>query len=493
MNTKILNTLDKAANKLRGKIEGQDYFKVLLSIIFIKFLSTMTEIEWNKFKAEDDNFDNFLNIKGNYDSSVYVFDKEYLWSEIRSSTDDDLKNRLDGIFSSLGKYQPECNNISIYSFQGSDVSVQTLRQIIELIEQEVKFDEGNYIDMFGNIYEYFIAKYSTDAGRGGEFYTPHSIVNLMVAITESRISKTSKQVKIYDPTMGSAGMLVQSLNHLTKRGLSKDKLLFFGQEMKKSTWSIAKMNFILRSVQWDFGEKNDDTFSNDLFKGEKYNVILSNPPFNADFNESDYGDLITDERFKDSGIVFGKGRANYNFFNHIIYHLDAKGIAAVIMQSAAGKSPKEKFIREYYLKNNLIESIISLPQNVFSNTSIASNIWIFNKNKKNDEILFLDLQKETEKINKLESFSDEKISSIAKLFSQFIKNEKMDKLLNFKSVANSDIIEKFNSDLSVSQHVIVENSLEKIDPSELKNDFKEILKENEEISKKIKKAIDLIN
>ncbi len=497
MDRKILSTLDRAANKLRNKIEGQDYFKVLLSLIFIKFLTTKTELEWENFRKDEvDSYEEFILEKGEYDATVTIVDEEFLWSNLRNSKDEDLKSKLDGVFNSLEKHQKECNSISIYKFTSSEIPVSTLRQIIELIEQEVKFSETDYVDVFGEIYEYFIAKYSTDAGRGGEFYTPHSIVNLMVAITESRFEKDSKQLKIYDPTMGSAGMLVQSLNYLTTvNQIDKEKLLFFGQELKKSTWSIAKMNFVLRGVQWDFGPKNDDTFLNDIFKDKKFNVILSNPPFNLDFHEEDYGLIRNDERFKDYGLVFGSRMANYNFFNHIIWHLEENGVAAVVMQPAAGKSTKEKPIREKYLDNDIIEAIISLPQSIFSNTSIASNIWVFNKNKLRNKgkILFLDLNGETIKENTQEVFENKKIDEIKELFDKFINNEQINSNLNYSIIKVNEIKDNFSSDLSVSNHVKIEEEVTVISKEEIAKEFKNILEKSKEINEKMEKAINLLN
>ncbi len=497
MDRKILSALDRAANKLRNKIEGQDYFKVLLSIIFIKFLTTKTELEWNEFSKETaSSYDDFILLKGKYDSEVTMVDQEFLWSNIRSCSDDELKSKLDGVFKSLEKHQDECKGMDIYKFSSSDVNVNTVRQIIELIENEVDFDSNDYVDTFGQIYEYFIAKYSTDAGRGGEFYTPHTIVNLMVSITEGRYSKDADGLKIYDPTMGSAGMLVQSLNYLTnEQGVSKDKLFFFGQELKNSTWSIAKMNFVLRGVQWNFGEKNDDTFMNDIFKGKKFDVILSNPPFNLDFPEEDYGHLRDDERFQDYGVVFGAGKANYNFFNHIINHMNDDGVAAVIMQPAAGKSntPIEKEIRSKYLNENIVEAIISLPQSIFSNTSIASNIWIFNKGKKDEEVLFLDLQSDTIRRDKQEIFTDETINKVKELFMSRIKGIDFKSDLKYEFISNKDLIEKHNSELSVGNHVQIIEEIETVSKEDLIKSFNKILENSEQINERIKKAIKLLD
>lgn len=485
-----ISSIEKATNKLRNKIDAADYYKVILSIVFLKFVTSQIEWNWNNYK-DDMTYEEFIETIAGFDKKINQIDQEFLWTNIKNCEIDKIKQKLDGAFMSLEKHQPElARDLSIFSFQASSVQVSSIAKVIEIVDDEIEFDNENFSDTFGTIYEHFIGKYSITQKRGGEFYTPHSLVELMTSITEFRL-KNKEKIQIYDPTMGSAGMLVQSLTFLTKNNISIDRIKFFGQEMNQTPWKIARMNFLLRGVNYNFGIKEADTFLEDLHSKEKFDVILSNPPFNEDFDKENYGNLINDPRFKKYGLIYGSGRANYNFFNLIISHLNETGVAAVVMQAAAGTSGPEESIRKRYIEDNVVEAIIQLPQNVFTNTSIPSTVWIFNKNKIDDQILFVDLSQKTKRSGTVEVFENTTIEEAQAIFAKRFSGEVIN--LDFaKSIDRFEILNKYSARLSVQDHVKIEKEVITLSPQQLAleiettlNEFEENLDEMKEVIKKL--------
>ena len=393
--TNIVSKLDKAADKMRGKgVKSTDYYNVILSIVFIKFMTSKMEKIY-----KDNNFSSFEEFleKGEFEPTWIIIEPEYFWSKIKIKNVSEIKQSIDKAYSSIESNNNDLKNLSIYNFSSSDITGPTVINLIEIIENLPEYNESEYIDIFGEIYEYFIGKYSSEAKRGGEFYTPHSLVKLMTHIVENNINK-DKSITVYDPTCGSGGMLNQSLAFLKQKGVENKKIHLYGQELLGETWKIAKMNLSIRDVSFNLGIKNDDTFSNDLFYNEKFDFILSNPPFNQEFSKSEYGFLEKEkDRFK-YGFVWGSGRSNYMFFQHVIHHLNDNGIGAVVMHAGAGSDNAEKEIRKNMIEDNIIESIILLPGGIFKNTQIPTTVWLFNKNKKSNDIIFINLQDKTIKI-----------------------------------------------------------------------------------------------
>lgn len=501
MNTsKIDAILNKQTNGLYGKgISANQYHKIILPIIFIKFLTSKVEKDFLNFAEQrglnpsEDVFYNQYIKETEFNQEMIAIDYEYLWSNIRNTSSDDIKKKLDGVFISLEKYEPKYKDMSIYSYSSSDLQNSNLLKQIEFIENNYSFDGVQQMDLFGYVYEFFLETYNVQQGRGGEFYTPHSIVKMMASITEDRFNNKKQSISVYDPTMGSGGMLSQSLEFLTKKGFTHSQINFFGQELIKDTWNMSRMNFLLRTQSWDFGTSNGDTFLNDMFKGKKFDIILSNPPFNIDFKKEEYGHLISDERFSKYGLVFGSGRANYNFFTHILSHLADGGMAAVLMQPAAGTSSQEKEIREKYLKDNVIEAIIKLPQNIFVNAAVGAYVWIFNKNKANDKILMIDLEGNTTKTNKLETISDEIIEWVLEVFNSFVGEKEIVTKIPFAITSSSQLLKEEEFKINVSQFIKKEEVKVEVNAKAIAKELEAVSNEIEQTLIDVKKVISYFN
>lgn len=486
----IVQTLDKAANKMRGNgVKSSDYYNVLLSLIFIKFITSKAQKDFENSKITK--YEEFVD-KSKYHSEWTIVDEQYLWKNIKKSNKDIIKQNIDRAYKSLEKYNPDFSNISIYNFTSNEIKSGVVLKLIEEIEKSFSYEKTKYIDLFGAIYEYFIGKYSSEAKRAGEFYTPYSVVKLMTHAIENNAKNNNSGIEVYDPTCGSGGMLIQSMSFLKEKGIKEENMQFFGQELQGETWKIAKMNLSLRNSSFKLGKKNANSFSEDLFKDQKFDFILSNPPFNMNFFKEDYEHITEDKnRFK-YGRIFGKGQANYMFFQHVISHLKEKGIGAVVMHAAAGTDSKTIHIRKEMLKDNIVESIILLPSNIFTNTSIQSTIWIFNKNKLNNNILFVDLQNSTNKIKTQEVIPDSIILEVDKIMTNFRSNKKIQTKIPFSIKDNEILLEMASIPLSPSRFIIKKEIVEKINKNDVINDLKKSLLEIEEIKNDVEKVIHLL-
>ena len=501
---KIDSMLSKQANMLYAKgVDANKYHAIILPIVFIKFLTTKVENDWKRY-AKNKNLDprnkndynnKFLR-KVKIESELIAIDYEYLWSQFLKTPSSEKKAKLDGVFRSLAKYQSSYKGMSIFSFSSSNIKNSDIDKQVQFIENHYDYKESEAIDLFGYIYEYFLEKYNVKQGRGGEFYTPHTIVKLMVNILGTRISESKDEIKIYDPTLGSGGMLTQSLDFFSKKLDDISKVNFFGQEIKDETWNMSRMNFLLRTQAWNFGKKWNDTFSDDEFPNLKFDIILSNPPFNRPFKKDEY-QLENDERFQKYGLVYGSKNANFNFFTHIISHLNDDGIAAVLMQPAASQASnnsKEVEIRRKYIENNILDAIISLPQGIFTNTPIGAQIWVFNKSKKHKNILFLDLTNKTIRKNKLEIFNDDVIKLATTLFTEFSRpnNLKIKSPLQFAIVPNEKILEDEFARLNINEHIKIENEQSIVSKKEIASELSKLKIDLEKTFNEIEKTINYL-
>ncbi len=501
---KIDSMLKKQADMLYSKgIAPNSYHKIILPIVFIKFLTSKVEKDWEKFAKNKnlnitkENYRKYLK-ECEFESNYIAIDYKYLWSQILNTSSDEIKAKLDGVFTSLAKHEKTYKNMSIFNFSSAKITNSYISKQVEFIENNYEYNENEWIDLFGYIYEYFLEKYNVKQGSGGEFYTPRSIVNLMVNITEERISKTKKQIKIYDPTLGTGGMLTQSLLFLSQKWKNVSNVHFFGQEIQEDTWNMSRMNFLLRTQSWDFGKKAADTFIDDQFENKKFDIILSNPPFNINFLRNDYEILEDDKRFKKYGIVFGAKKGNFNFFTHIISHLSNDGIAAVLMQpflSQASNSLKEVEIRKKYIQNNIVEGIINLPQNIFINSPIHANIWIFNKNKKHQNILFVDLSNNTKKENKLQIIEDKTIKLLTNLFTKFVnynETKKLESSIPFAIVSNEKILKDKYARLNINEHIKIYKKNKVISKKEIAIELKKLKNNLEKTFNDLEKTINYL-
>jgi len=395
-------TLWDSANKLRGSVEPSEYKHVVLSLIFLKFASDKFQERRQELVREGK--EKYVDMETFYTmKNVFFLPEESRWSFIQANAkQDDLTIKVDTALHTIEK-----NNKSLAGalpdnyFSRLDLDRSKLAALIDTISN-INTIADKAQDVVGRVYEYFLSKFALAEGKGkGEFYTPKTIVNLIAELIEPY------KGKIYDPCCGSGGMFVQSMKFVENhQGNTKD-ISIYGQEGTTTTLKLAKMNLAIRGISGNLGVKADDTFTKDQHPDLKADFIMANPPFNQkDWRAAD--ELIDDPRW--SGYeVPPTGNANYGWILHMVSKLSENGTACFILSNGAlSGDGQEKAIRKKLIENQLVESIIILPQNMFYTTNISVTLWVLNKNKKarivqrsdvtrsyrdrENEILFLDLR-----------------------------------------------------------------------------------------------------
>jgi len=272
------------------------------------------------------------------------------------------------------------------------------------------FDEEK--DILGRVYEYFLGQFASEEGkRGGEFYTPRSIVKLLVEILEPY-----EGARVFDPACGSGGMFVQSGEFLRIHQNDPTKISFYGQELNINTWRLCKMNLALRGIDGQIEQGN--SYYDNKFSDLRFDFVLSNPPFNADWEPQRLSD-------KDPRLQYGTppaSNANFMWIQHFIYHLAPNGMAGFVMANGAlAVGGKEGEIRKKIIEDDLVDVIIACPPKLFYNVSLPVSLWFLTKNKNNGrfrnrkgETLFIDAREIFEPVSRKQVvFTDEQIQKIA--------------------------------------------------------------------------------
>lgn len=406
----------QAADKLRGSMDASEYKSVVLGLIFLKYVSDSFE---EKYKAlqKDEYAD--PEDKDEYTAeNIFWVPKEARWSYINSnSKKPEIGQIIDKAMIAIEKENESLKGILPKEFSRPALDKDKLGGIIDLFTFKVGDAESRKQDLLGRVYEYFISKFASAEGKNaGEFYTPSSIVKLLVEMIEPY------KGRIYDPCSGSGGMFVQSERFIEQHQGRLEDIAIYGQEYNPTTWKLAKMNLAIRGIDNDLGDTHADTFHNDLHKGLKADYILANPPFNS----SDWGQerVLDDYRWK-YGIP-PKGNANYAWIQHIVSKLAPSGTAGFVLAngSMSTSSTAELEIRKNLIEEDLVECIVTLPGQLFYSTQIPVCLWFLTKNKekngkneRKNEILFIDARNIGHMATRtLKEFSEEDIKKVSNVF-----------------------------------------------------------------------------
>ena len=496
-------TLWDSANKLRNSVEPGEYKHVVLSLIFLKFVSD--KYEFRRQELIDEGKEKYLDMVPFYTmKNVFYLTPESRWSFIKDNAkQDDIAIKIDTALSTIEK-----NNKSLKGalpdnyFSRLELDNSKLSALIDTINN-IDTTADREVDLVGRVYEYFLSKFALAEGKGkGEFYTPKTIVKLIAELIEPF------KGKVYDPCCGSGGMFVQSMRFVDEHKGSTKDISIYGQEYTPTTYKLAKMNLAIRGISANFGEKAADTFSNDQHKDLKADFIMATPPFNQkDWRASD--ELIDDPRWKGYEVP-PTGNANYGWILNMASKLSVNGAAGFILANGAlsGKGDEQK-IRRQMIENDLVEAIIILPRNMFYTTDISVTLWILNKNKKahsvvhgdiirnyrdrQNEILFLDLRQIGEPFEKKYiQFSDQNISDITNTYhtwQQTIHDTEYEDIPEYCYSAGKEEIAKKDYSLVPSKYIEFVNRDENIDFDEkmkqLQTEFSEFLKSEEESKKEL--------
>jgi type I restriction enzyme M protein len=406
----------KAANELRGAVAENQYKDYILPLIFLKHLSERYEVrkevltqafndktsEYYTTDAEEQNYvledpDEYLS------KNTYIIPKEATWQFLQDNAEqDNIKVLVDDAFDvldeTLAQYRPDLKGILPRIFVKSQLTPKQVAGLINLLANpKLSEKENPGSDILGRVYEYYIGKFAIAEGSGaGQFFTPSSIVRLMVEMIEPY------EGKIFDNACGSGGMFVQSLKFLQAHGGDKKNISIYGQERYDGTLRLCKMNLALRDLSFDV--RLGDSLLQDKFPNLKADYIIVNPPFNVsqwhpeDLPENDPRLFGTKEEFTTDG------NANFMWMQTFWSHLSDKGTASVVMANGAMTSNNkgEKNVRQHMVDNGMVDCIVRLPDKLFLTTGIPACIFILSKNrdgkdgihrKRKDEVLFIDMSK----------------------------------------------------------------------------------------------------
>lgn len=480
---KLQSKIWKIANEVRGSVDGWDFKQYVLGTLFYRFIS---ENFSNYIEGGDDS----INYAGLDDSIItkeikedaiktkgYFIYPSQLFSGIardantNDSLNTDLKTIFDSIESSANGYPSEQDIKGLFAdFDttsnrlGNTVKEKNSRlaAVIKGVEglDFGKFEE-NQIDLFGDAYEFLISNYAANAGKsGGEFFTPQCVSKLIAKLA---IHGQTTINKIYDPAAGSGSLLLQAKKQFDEHIIEEG---FFGQEINRTTYILARMNMFLHNVNYDkFNIVLGNTLLDPRFGNDKpFDAIVSNPPYSINWIGSDDPTLINDERFAPAGVLAPKSKADFAFVLHTLSYLSSKGRAAIVcFPGIFYRGGAEQKIRKYLVDNNFVETVISLAPNLFYGTSIAVNILVLSKHKSNTKTQFIDASGENffKKETNNNILEEKHIDEIIRMF-----DSKEDIEYISKSVDNDEIAEeKYN--LSVGSYVEAEDTREVIDINEL--------------------------
>lgn len=397
---------------------------------------------------------------------------------------------VDSALDAIEKENDSLRGVLPKNYSRPELDKRILGEIIDLFTNiNVGGKEGKEKDILGRVYEYFLGKFAANEGKGGgEFYTPKSIVALMVEMIQPF------KGYVYDPACGSGGMFVQSLKFVEEHSGSTFDISVYGQESNPTTWKLAKMNLAIRGIENNLGSKTADTFHEDLHKNLKADYILANPPF----NQSDWGQplLVDDARWK-----WGtppQGNANYGWIEHMLDKLSQKGKAGVVLAngSLSSNTSGEGEIRRKILEDDLVDCIVALPDKLFYTTGIPVCIWFFNRDKKHKgQTLFIDARKMGDMVNRrLRELSDEDIKKIANTYIAWQNEDGYEDVQGYCKVASIDEIKEHDYILTPGRYVGIEEVEDDGEPFEekmerltntLANQFKKSRELEEEIRKQL--------
>ena len=404
-----------AADKLRGNMEPSDYKHVALGLIFLKYISDAFEAKRSGLLAEEladpEDPEEYLA------ENVFWVPKAARWSHLQASA----KQPTIGKIIDDAMLAIEASNASLKGVLPKDYARPALNKVmlgelIDLVSGIGMAEEADRSrDILGRVYEYFLGGFAGAEGkRGGEFYTPRSVVRLLVEMLEPY------KGRVYDPCCGSGGMFVQSEKFVEQRGGRIGDIAIYGQESNYTTWRLAKMNLAVRGIDADIRWNNEGSFHTDELPDLKADFILANPPFNV----SDWGG---DRLREDARWTFGvppAGNANYAWLQHIHHHLAPNGTAGVVLAngSMSTATSGEGDIRRALVEADVVDCMIALPGQLFYATQIPACLWFLARNKnpgggsrdRRGEVLFIDARKLGHMVDRTrKEFSDEDIATIA--------------------------------------------------------------------------------
>jgi len=371
-------TLWAAADKLRNNMDAAEYKHVVLGLIFLKYISDAFEERHAKLLKEVDLGADPEDPDEYRADNIFWVPKEARWSFLQSNAKQSTIGKLvDDAMVAIERDNRSLKGVLPKDYARPALDKQRLGELIDLIAGIGLGDaENRSKDILGRVYEYFLGQFASAEGKkGGQFYTPRCVVQLLVAML------APYKGRVFDPCNGSGGMFVQSEKFVQAHGGHIGDISIYGQESNPTTWKLAKMNLAIRGIDNNLGPEHADSFHRDLHKDLRADYILANPPFNS----SDWGGerLREDARWKYG--VPPVGNANFAWVQHFIYHLAPSGIAGFVLANGSMSSNQsgEGKIRKNIIEADLVDCMVALPGQLFYSTHIPACLWFLARDKKN--------------------------------------------------------------------------------------------------------------
>ena len=423
----IKKTLWATADKLRANMDAAEYKHLVLGLIFLKYISDtfaakQQELTVRLREPKDQYYFGDASVaditaeleERDYYTAANVFwvPESARWEEIRAAAKaSDIGKRIDEALTVIESENPKLKGILDKRYARAQLLDGKMGELVDLISTIGFGDNASTArDVLGQVYEYFLGMFANAEGkRGGQFYTPASIVKTLVAVLSPH------EGKVYDPCCGSGGMFVQSEKFIEAHGGKIGDVAIYGQEANPTTWRLAAMNLAIRGIDFNLGREPGDTFTKNQHADLRADYILANPPFNI--SDWWHGSLMGDPRW-----VYGdppQGNANYAWLQHMLYHLKPTGRAGIVLANGSMSSSQnnEGAIRAAMVDADVVEVMVALPTQLFFNTQIPACLWFLvkQKTKRKGDVLFIDARKQGSMISRVQAeFTDVVIGNIEK-------------------------------------------------------------------------------
>ena len=443
------------ADALRGSMDAAEYKHVVLGLIFLKYISDAFEelhaevlAEWGEEAAEDR--DEYIA------ENIFWVPPEARWhvlqSQARQST---IGRAVDDAMVAIERDNPALKDVLPKDYARPNLDKTRLGQVVDMVSNiKVGGAEARATDVLGNVYEYFLEQFALAEGRkGGEFYTPRSVVRLLVEMLEPY------RGRVYDPCCGSSGMFVQSIEFIRAHasgngngGRARGDISIYGQESNYTTWRMARMNLAIRGIEGQI--EHGDSFHNDRHPDLRADYILANPPFNV----SDWGgDRLRDDKRWVYGVP-PVGNANFAWVQHFLYHLSPRGIAGFVLSNGSMSSNQsgEGEIRKSLIEADLIDCIVALPGQLFRSTQIPACLWFLSRDRRNrnGRTLFIDARDMGSMIDRTRrDLTDDDTERIASTYHAWRDGKDYEDTPGFCKSATLDEIQKHGHVLTPGRYV----------------------------------------
>ena len=502
-------TIWKIANDLRGSVDGWEFKAYVLGSIFYRFISEnicdyihqlMKDAGQPDFDYADIDDAMAENIRQKMveEKGYFILPSQLFQNVVaRCEKDENLNETLSAIFrsieaSAVGAASEDdlrglFSDFSVDSAALGSTVIKRNQLLAKVLQTVAQMDLGSKYndtdnDTFGDTYEFLMQMYASSAGKsGGEFITPQQVRELLARLAAWNNPNINK---VYDPACGSGSLLLKFAKTV---GRENPSLKYFGQEVNPTTYNLCRINMFLHNVNYDnFDIRLEDTLLKPQHMDDApFDAIVSNPPYSLKWEGKDNPILINDERYSPAGVLAPKSAADLAFTMHMLWHLSEQGTAAIVeFPGVLYRTGDEKIIRQYLVKNNFVDTVIQLPQNLFFGVGIATCIIVLKRSAKTDaNVLFIDASRLFQKNGNKNVLLPEHQDKIMELFA----NRKDEQYLA-KLVKNDDILENY-CNLSVSSYVELEDTREVINISEVNTKLETLIAEGDELNKKIEAIV----